>query len=120
MRISVFLICLLLASCDHPAETELSWPEINKETKPWTRWWWQGSAVTKEGITAELEAFKKVGLGGVEITPIYGVYGHEDQFIDYLSPEWMEMLEHTLKEADRLGLGVDMATGTGWPFGGPW
>ena len=30
------------------------------------------------------------------------------------------MLEHTLAEAERLGLGVDMATGTGWPFGGPW
>ena len=29
------------------------------------------------------------------------------------------MLEHTAHEAQRLGLGVDMATGTGWPFGGP-
>jgi hypothetical protein len=31
----------------------------------------------------------------------------------------MEMLAHTASEAKRLGLGVDMATGTGWPFGGP-
>ena len=30
------------------------------------------------------------------------------------------MLEYTVREALRLGLGVDMATGTGWPFGGPW
>ena len=30
------------------------------------------------------------------------------------------MLDHTLREAARLDLGVDMATGTGWPFGGPW
>ena len=29
-------------------------------------------------------------------------------------------LEHVGLEAKRLGLGVDMATGTGWPFGGPW
>ena len=29
------------------------------------------------------------------------------------------MLEHTAREAQRLHLGVDMATGTGWPFGGP-
>ncbi len=27
---------------------------------------------------------------------------------------------HTLSEAKRLGLGVDLANGTGWPFGGPW
>ncbi|MBK8951838.1 MAG: hypothetical protein IPM85_05470 [Chitinophagaceae bacterium] len=30
------------------------------------------------------------------------------------------MLQHTLTEGKRLGLGIDMATGTGWPFGGPW
>ncbi len=31
----------------------------------------------------------------------------------------MSMLEHASAEAKRLGLGFDMATGTGWPFGGP-
>ena len=56
----------------------------------------------------------------MEITPIYGVSGYEEKFVNYLSPEWMELLMHTLREASRLGLGVDMATGTGWPFGGPW
>lgn len=96
------------------------WPAITHETKPWTRWWWHGSAVTKEGITAELESFRDAGLGGVEITPIYGVYGYENKFVPFLSSEWMDLLTHTLREAERLGLGVDMATGTGWPFGGPW
>jgi hypothetical protein len=96
------------------------WPAANRETKPWSRWWWHGSAVTKEGITAEMEAYKKAGLGGLEITPIYGVYGKEEQFVDYLTPQWMELLIHTMKEAERLDMGIDMATGTGWPFGGPW
>ncbi len=45
---------------------------------------------------------------------------YEDKFINYLSPQWIELLIHTLKEAERLDMGVDMATGTGWPFGGPW
>src|ERR1051325_7829096 len=62
----------------------------------------------------------QAGLGGMEITPIYGVKGTEDQFIHYLSPKWMEMLQHTLQEAKSLDLGIDLATGTGWPFGGPW
>lgn len=107
-------------SCNEAPRVTAEWPTVTRETKPWTRWWWHGSAVTKEGITAELEAYSKAGLGGVEITPIYGVYGEEDSFIQYLSPQWLEMLDHTLREAARLGLGVDMATGTGWPFGGPW
>ncbi|MBN2013511.1 glycoside hydrolase family 2 protein [candidate division KSB1 bacterium] len=92
----------------------------NNEVKPWTRWWWQGNSVNKKDLTEVMEAYKAAGIGGLEITPIYGVRGREEQFVEYLSPEWMELLNHTLKEAERLNLGIDMATGTGWPFGGPW
>ncbi|MFI5130567.1 MAG: glycosyl hydrolase, partial [Chitinophagales bacterium] len=46
--------------------------------------------------------------------------GSEKQFVDFLSPQWMQMLMHTLNESKRLGLGVDLANATGWPFGGPW
>lgn len=97
-----------------------AWRPVAAETKPWTRWWWQGSAVDKPSITAQLEALAAAGIGGVELTPIYGVRGTEDRFISYLSPEWMAMFDYTLREAARLGMRVDMATGTGWPFGGPW
>ena len=79
-----------------------------------------GSAVDEPGLTAELEALRAAGLGGVEVTPIYGVSGTEAAFVPYLSDRWVGLLEHTLREAERLDLGVDMATGTGWPFGGPW
>lgn len=96
------------------------WPAITREAKPWTRWWWHGSAVTEQELTTALAAYERVGLGGVEITPIYGVWGHEEKFIEYLSPLWVDRLTYTLSEADRIGLGVDLATGTGWPFGGPW
>jgi hypothetical protein len=47
-----------------------------------------------------MEAYQKAGLGGLEITPIYGVYGAEKQFVNYLSPEWMELLRHTLQEGE--------------------
>jgi hypothetical protein len=96
------------------------WPPATAETRPWTRFWWMGSGVDAAGLRAALEAYHQAGLGGVEITPIYGVRGFEDRFVPYLSPQWVEKLETALGEARRLGLGVDMATGTGWPFGGPW
>ena len=99
---------------------QVLWPAIKQQTKPWTRWWWQGSAVDKQNLSAVMQKYKEVGLGGLEITPIYGVKGAENKFIDFLSPKWMEMLAYTLNEAKRLNLGIDMATGTGWPFGGPW
>ena len=96
------------------------WPGITRQMKPWSRWWWMGSIVNEQDLTSEMERYAKAGLGGLEITPIYGVRGYENQFINYLSKDWMKMLVHTLKEADRLGLGIDMATGNGWPFGGTW
>ena len=102
------------------ADADLAWPAVKREHKPWTRWWWPGSAVDKANLTRELEAIAAAGFGGVEITPIYGAKGFEDRFIDFLSPKWMEMLEHVGREGKRLDLGIDMATGTGWPFGGPW
>ncbi len=116
-----FFLAFITFSCNNDSnDNQLKWPESTIQTKPWTRWWWHGNAVTKEGITYELENIHQAGMGGVELTPIFGVIGNEDEFIDFLSPQWMEMFMHVLAETKRLGLGVDMATGTGWPFGGPW
>jgi hypothetical protein len=97
----------------------LAWPALTAEHRPWTRWWWLGSAVDKPNLTRSLEEFKEAGIGGVEICPIYGAKGYEDKSIDFLTPKWMEMLAHTTAEGKRLGVGIDLTTGTGWPFGGP-
>ncbi|MDE5786791.1 MAG: glycosyl hydrolase family 2, partial [Duncaniella sp.] len=98
---------------------ETGWYEETTENRPFVRWWWLGSAVDPEGLTFNLEEFARKGLGGVEITPIYGVKGNEANDIPYLSHKWMDMLDYTTSEASRLGLQVDMNNGTGWPFGGP-
>ena len=82
-------------------------------------WWWMGSAVDQSNISHLLDLYAESGFGGVEITPIYGVKGAEEKNIEFLSSRWIEMLEHTTGEAERLNMGVDMNLGTGWPFGGP-
>ncbi|WP_319226916.1 glycosyl hydrolase [Draconibacterium orientale] len=115
--ILIFVI-LIFSSCEKTIVPQ--WPEQTNETKPWTRWWWHGSAVDKTNLTANLEELAEAGFGGVEITPIYDVKGYEDQSISFQSAKWMEMFEFTLQEAKRLGLGVDLANASGWPFGGPW
>lgn len=97
----------------------LVWPTVTKECHPWSYWWWMGSAVDKENLTKELTRYRDAGWGGVHIIPIYGAKGWEPKFIEYLSPRWMEMLRHTVGEARRLGMDVDMTTGSGWCFGGP-
>ena len=98
---------------------EYKWIETLPEAKPYTRWWWLGSAVDEAGLEYNLNEYAKAGIGGVEITPIYGVKGNDANNIPYLSAQWMQMLAKTEDLGCKLGIEVDMATGTGWPFGGP-
>lgn len=114
-------IFLLLTICLSAAVSFAQPPSltISAEDRPFVRWWWFGSAVDEKNLTWNLEKFAEAGLGGVEITPIYGVQNNEGNDVAYLSPRWMELYAHTMKEAERLGLQVDMNNGTGWPFGGP-
>ncbi|GAA3783127.1 glycosyl hydrolase [Flavobacterium ginsengiterrae] len=99
-------------------KTVSPWPKSTNVNQPWTRWWWMGSAVDKPNLKRSLIDFHKAGIGGVEITPIYGVKGEENNFIDYLSPKWIEMLDYTIHISDSLNMQVDMVLGTGWPYGG--
>lgn len=109
--------CTVISYAQEPSIPLL--PEVSSQSKPWTYWWWMGSAVDKDNITRQLKVFKEAGLGGVHIIPIYGAKGFEDRYIDFMSKEWLEMLDYTVTQADRLGMGVDMTLGTGWCFGGP-
>ncbi|MBE0539780.1 MAG: hypothetical protein IH623_00120 [Verrucomicrobia bacterium] len=125
-RVLVALTAFLLVGAAWPSAVgsqtnppALAWPAITREQRPWAYWWWMGSAVDKPNLTRELERYRDAGYGGVHIIPIYGAKGWEDRYLNFLSPDWMEMLRHTVSEAQRLDLGVDMTTGTGWCFGGP-
>ena len=95
-------------------------PTPTQEAKPGVRWWWMGSAVDQENLKWNLDEYAKAGIGAVEITPLYGVQGNDKNDIPYLSPKWMDMLQFVEKENKQVGIETDMATGTGWPFGGPW
>ena len=117
---SLIVLCLgLLAMAGPDNVNAQEWPVVKQEAKPGTRWWWLGSAVDSANLTYNLETYAKAGIGAVEITPIYGVQGNEKNDIDFLSPRWMRMLGHVEAEGQRLGIEIDMNTGTGWPFGGP-
>ena len=95
------------------------WPTPTRESKPGARWWWLGSAVDEENLQWNMQQYANHGIGALEITPIYGVQGNDENNVDYLSDRWMELYKYTQKEGKRLGINVDMNNGTGWPFGGP-
>ncbi|WP_419803356.1 glycosyl hydrolase [Mucilaginibacter sp.] len=88
--------------------------------RPFVRWWWNGDKVEKTELTRELKLLKEAGIGGVEINPIQFPSVTDDlgkPSLQWLSPAWIDMLEHTFTEAKKLGLTCDLIVGSGWPFG---
>lgn len=88
--------------------------------RPQTFWYWINGNVTREGITADLEAMKRAGIGGVEL---YNIGGHGTSGpVNVMSPEWRELMRHAITTAGKLGLEVDLNNSPGgWSSsGGPW
>ena len=115
-RLSTFCLLLTLSL----AMQAQQWPEAKPEARAGLRWWWLGSAVNENDLRWNLQQYSRAGAGAVEITPIYGVQGNDANNIPFLSDRYMEILRFVMTEAQRDSIEVDMATGTGWPFGGPW
>ena len=89
--------------------------------RPWVRWWWNGDMVDTVELKRELRVLHEAGIGGVEINPIEFPAKRCDDLgkkpLVWLSEEWLDALEATLREARRLGMGCDLLVGSGWPFG---
>lgn len=88
--------------------------------RPFVRWWWNGDKVKKEELARELRLLKDAGIGGVEINPIKFPELADDMGIpsvQWLSPEWIDLLQFTFSEAKSLGLICDLLVGSGWPYG---
>src|SRR5690349_11531908 len=115
------LLCLVLFSMCRGADDPLSagFQSPPDSAKPQTWWHWMNGNVTREGITADLEAMKRVGIGGAQI--FNASEGIPPGPAKFLSPEWRELMKFAAKEADRLGLELCLHNCAGWSSsGGPW
>jgi hypothetical protein len=86
-------------------------------------WWWLNSMATKESITRDLEEMKDKGYGGASLVDAgssnYQVAAKTAAGPVFMSPEWMELYKHAVKEAERLGIELSVNMGSGWNPGGP-
>jgi hypothetical protein len=89
------------------------------DARPWVYWFWLNGNITSAGITADLEAMKRVGIGGVLIMEVD--QGSPVGPMDFMGQSWRELFRHVNAEAQRLGLEVNMNNDAGWNgSGGPW
>src|SRR5688572_20665019 len=87
--------------------------------RPHTWWHWMNGNVSAQGITLDLEAMARVGVGGVQMFDV-GT-GIPKGPVATLSPEWVRLVEHAAAECNRLGISFTMHNCPGWSSsGGPW
>ncbi|MEZ0327772.1 MAG: glycosyl hydrolase [Fimbriimonas sp.] len=119
------MLTLLFASCllsqTPPAQDPLAAAFRNPpaSARPHTWWHWMDGNVTREGITADLEAMKQAGIGGAHVFDVG--QGIPAGRVEYNTPEWRELFAHAMTEAKRLGLEMTVHNCAGWSSsGGPW
>lgn len=91
-------------------------PQDTARTKLW--WFFGETETTREGITADLEAFKQQGVGGVVYyDQVHGKGEGADKVFDQ---HWWQSLIFASQEAKRLGLSFEANIGNGYVAGGSW
>jgi hypothetical protein len=106
-----------------PGSLEKNFLNPPAAAKPWVFWYWMHAAVSREGITADLEAMKEVGIGGAYLMPIKDTSSTIPFLptVRQLSPEWWGMVTFAMQEAKRLDLQLAMHVSDGFALaGGPW
>ena len=92
-------------------------PQDSARTK---MWWFHGKfPSTKEGMTKDLEAFKRIGIGGI----VFYDQVHGDQLPGTelaMSKEWWDNVYYVARETERLGLDFEFHVSNGFVAGGPW
>ncbi len=90
--------------------------------RPFVRWWWNGNKVEASELVRELRLLREAGIGGVEINPVQFPSRSEGDdmgkpSLQWLSDEWIGMLQVVFDETKSLGMTCDLIVGSGWPFG---
>jgi hypothetical protein len=87
--------------------------------RPQTWWHWMNGNITKEGITTDLEAMKKIGLGGATVVNVDCNIPRGE--VPFMSSAWRDDFKFAVEEANRLGLKLCVENCAGWSSsGGPW
>src|SRR5215469_2255712 len=94
------LIFAVLSLSVTAGELEKNFEKPPSQARPWVFWFWLNGNVTSNGITADLEAMQRVGIGGVVIMDVD--QGTPKGPIIFNSPEWINLFKHTCAEAHRL------------------
>ena len=117
--VSALFFWALLTSVVTANELEKNFAVPPASARPWVFWFWINGNISKEGITADLEAMKRVGIGGVLWMEVSGMAWAPDGPVEPASAQWHECMQWAVRECDRLGMELDITLDFGYGSGGP-
>src|SRR5690606_35082144 len=109
-RFASLLLLALASACHNDADTLVEgFREPPDEMRPWVYWYWIDENISKEGITKDLEAMARVGIGQALIGHISpgAVRGNTR----ILSREWWDMVAFAVSEGKRLNVDIGFFNG---------
>lgn len=130
-QIGLISLMLIGAASNHAfgseAISEIPFANLEKEfedppedARAWCYWWWLDGNATKEGVTLDLEAMKRQGIGGALLFDAGDGGPAVPQGPPFMGDEWRELYKHAVKKADRSGITLSVNLCSGWNAGGPW
>jgi hypothetical protein len=121
------VVLMLSAACSGPSGSvgkalESGFITPPDEAKPRVWWHWMNGNITQEGIRADLEWMKRVGIGGFQnFDAALATPQIVEKRLIYMTPEWKDAFRLATALADSLGLEMAIAGSPGWSeSGGPW
>jgi len=97
--------------------------EPGNEARPRAYWNWLNGDVTHDGLTRDLEEAKDKGLGGLDMWDTEAMRnpgGFVPAGPQFMGPESVAAMHHSMKVAKRLGMDLGLTTSSGWNAGGSW
>ncbi|MBP2673077.1 MAG: Alpha-L-arabinofuranosidase precursor, partial [candidate division NC10 bacterium] len=103
-------------------ELERGFLDPPDSARPRVWWHWMNGNISREGIQADLEWMKRIGIGGFQnFDAAFNTPQVVDQRLVYMTPAWKDAFKYAATLADHLGLEMAIAGSPGWSeSGGPW
>jgi len=119
LQLIIVLFIVLSLSVAGGASLEYEFLNPPDSARPGVYWYFMDGNLSREGMTADLESMKEVGLGNLVFLEVN--VGVPRGPVDFMSDQWQGLFAHAVREAQRLGIDITLGSGPGWTgSGGPW
>ena len=117
-------IILLVSACNNEASDEaVSASDFLNPPDPyktWVYWWWLKGWIDEEGIRADLDHMKNMGISGALVFNAGPSNNHTPFSTEFMSPRWRQLFRYAVEQAALRNIEIGLNMCDGWNAGGPW